>query len=279
MPLKLLCALLSKPETELAVADYCKHPDYDPLIQLGFINDNLVLSAVVCDECDEGHSAAVRFCCERSAYGWDCHEHGFIEKSRSDLLAFRIDAETVAKHIAEALNGSLRNAIRADGGIYFVGRFCFAENDISIYLLTTAHLNVQSIARFIAAEPRHDRKILLSPILDDVPGMNIDGAKFLRLDKAMEIHPQNGIVVELRNLARLAGIDSKKSVGRPSENRVQILALLQERETTGASISTINGEMQEIQRIWIDRGISENVPSEATIKRRIREHREVQKGS
>ena len=138
---------------------------------------------------------------------------------------------------------------------------------------------MQSIARFIAAEPRHDRKILLSPILDDVPGMNIDGAKFLRLDTAMEIHPQNGIVVELRSLARLAGIDSKKSVGRPSETRVQILALLRERETTGASISTINGEMQEIQRIWIDRGISENVPSEATIKRRIREHRGVQKSS
>ncbi len=280
MPLELLCALLSKPETDLAVADYCKHRDYESLIHLGFINDNLVQSAVVCDECDEGHSAAVRFCCERSAYGWDCHEHGFIEKSRSDLLAFRIDAETVAKHIAQALNGPPRNAVRVDGGIYFVGRFYFAENDISIYLLTTTQLNSQSIARFIAAEPRHDRKLLLSPTMDDVPGMNIDGATLLRLDKAIKVHEQNGIVVKLRNLARLAGIESKKQVGRPSEVRADLFDLLREREAAGKSISTIKGEMHEIQKIWAENGITENIPSHDTLRRGIRKYREgVQKGS
>lgn len=267
MALDLLCKLLSTSTTELAVADYSTNSDYDTLLRLGFIEDNLVLSAVVCDECDDAHSAAIQFCQERQAYGWDCYDHGFIAKTRADLLGFRINVDNVVKCLAEALNSDPRHRRRVRENISFVGRFYFAERDISIYLLTSPVIDHSEVARAVASEPRHDTKLLLSSTLDDVPGLNIDGATFARLDKAIRLDPRDGIVTERNRLANLAGVESTRPLGRMRHpQRAEIAEIIREFRHDGKTFRSKRAASTAIEKAMNARFPDSKAPGRTVIE-------------
>ena len=271
MATRLLCELLAH-STPISTSRFAGNSDYLKLRDAGLVVEGGVVETVLCDRCENEHSAALVY--EEGSYGYFCHELGLVELSERDIGATKVDHAYFVSMLADALGATHRRSKPIDGHTWRVGRVQSDSAELAVYfhpMLKHAD-DLRSLSAALSRETKFATRIVLTA----EAMLPVESATVVSLLDVLSV-VESGDLAFSANLFEIAGIKKARKGGRPGVYKQQIYDLIRSRAANGISESSINAERKAIQAALRDPE-TDTGPSEALIKKYIREYREGQKG-
>ncbi|MGJ8572804.1 MAG: hypothetical protein ACSHXI_19120 [Hoeflea sp.] len=262
--LDLLYRLLGAYEWSLPLNQIADDPGLEVLCSLGLVEQRSSGGIVLCDACDQGHTARVAIDPLADKLGWRCPEAGFVPASPEQSNVVRALPSVLVSRIADALSCRRRlDRPLIDETLWRVGNFEIAHNDVTVYLALRLWgiEDARKIEEAIAAEPRLRKGLVLTPYLSGTPALSIERCQIATLADLVSL--ENGkLIAKQSNAADLAGLQLKFSSGAPPHPiRPEAEALIRKRRRDGKNKTSARAEAREVKAL-----LGNNSPSEGTLR-------------
>lgn len=242
---------------------YSMHSAYTMLCDAGLINEEGVVSSIVCDDCNIPHDAEIAF--KNQRYGYFCPELGFIERDRASLIAAQPNVAAFVAQLADDLECKRRKPTPIAGDFWRVGAIEAPEGNIVIYFKPTLRSgqDLRDLECALMLEVRAPVGIILTAdgTLSKPPFNTITFEDSLGYDQTL-----NAFIVDA-DLWAVAGIPVVRKGGRPNEFEKLVTNLILERKKAGLSPLGRNQDAKAVLVDYTAQHPDKEPPSLATIKR------------
>lgn len=266
-----LCDVLSGGARSVRGPSVGSHDLADRLAGWGFLVEDGVVDAVICDACDTPHRA--RTTREGDDWGWACPEEGFVPCPLDDLRRWQVTRQTFARKIAAPL--TLPRSFDASDeatGLLRLGRMAVGDLRAELFL-TFAPMNAKLLAAITAAIAKlhaPDHVIVLQALSEPEGGIALlPSCSALPLAEVLMIAPNGGIAIDRDLLERcIADLLASRKVaapGRPSGIQATH-AVLSHLTARGLQPSGRNATARAVLAHWMDVFPGAPEPAESTVK-------------
>ena len=237
------------------------------LVSHGYMRQAGVVAEIVCDECDEPHSAQVVH--ERERYGYYCPDLGFVTLDPARLDAFSPDISKLIDRLADALGCRQRKSTSIYGATWRIGTVQTKAAPVMLYFhpkLQTED-DARELLDALGREARSEWRLVVTA----QGALPMAGLATVRLDELVEIDLTTGELCVLADPGVLAGAPRKNPGGRPRQQRDQLARIIETRRSNGTALDGLNEEARAIARVFQENGANGKPPSFSTIKRELSE--------
>ncbi|MGJ8617993.1 MAG: hypothetical protein ACSHWS_14220 [Sulfitobacter sp.] len=258
----LFAALLAQ-RGRVQSAEYASFPAYDDLINAGLIEENGVVSSVMCDECDHPHAARVIY--EGSQYGYYCPELGFVSKPRSELIAVQPNLTAFVSQIADALDCRRRKSSPLAKDTWRIGAIESTAGDVMLYLHPT--LQDARDTRDVKAALANEVKSPFGVILTSSGTLAAPSFVTAQLDDVLSFDKKAGKLTVVADMRTIAGVPELRTGGRPNEYKKPLSELIALRASQGRALKGRNVEAKAILVEFKSQFPNIDCPSLPTVQR------------
>lgn len=238
------------------------------MLRAGLIEKSGVVEDWYCDDCALGHGANIVF--DQGRYGYFCPELGFVPLKRDLLVAVSAHAERLVSCLADALSVSNRKTSPIRGQTWRIGKLKSEHGDLSLYY----HPSLVS-----ADDLLHLQNALIDEIgtrfrliLTATGTLPVEGCRVMLLSDFVELG-SDGTFQLTTDPWDLAGVEMKKSTGRPNQFRAPVQRLARQRIANGEAHGALKTEAKAILALLREED-TEAVPSLTTAKNYLSKVRE-----
>lgn len=267
-PVRLIAELVAQ-RRKARAAIYSRLSAYTSLLNAGLIEENGLVSSVICDDCSNTHDSEIVF--ENQRYGYFCPELGLVELDRASLIATQANMASFVAQLADDLDCKRRRSAPIAGNTWRIGAIETLAGDLVIYVQPT--LQSQQDCRELEAALAHEVKARLGIILTAVGTFSIPRLSTITFEDCLGYDQSSGRFTVDADLRAVAGLPASRKGGRPNQFKERVSALIEDRWKTGHSLQGRNEEA-----IAVLAGIKasypeDEAPSLSTIKRYVSEFR------
>lgn len=251
-------------------ASFCDGDDgFAALLRHGYLRGSGVSTSIVCDECDAPHSAPVVY--EGAQYGYFCPDLGFLTLDLARLAVFSPDVPKLVGRLADTLGCRQRKLSSIHGETWRIGTIQTDAATVMIYFHPTLATedDARALQDALGREARSEWRLVVTA----QGALPMPGLSTVLLDDLVEIDHATGALRVFADPGVLAGMPRKNLGGRPSEHGDLLRPLIEGRIRDGAAVGGVNAEARDVRAAFIAKYPNQSAPSDATIKRYIREAR------
>ena len=254
---------------KVSAINYSDHPAFSGLRRNGYLVETGVAASVVCDECDEAHTAEVVF--DHGRYGYFCPDLGFVTVDREDLSAVQPDVTFLIKCLAQVLDCKKRMSKPMNKNTWRIGSVSGDVGEVVLYFHPSLQTeeDVRDLNRALASEVRADWRLIVTT-RGKLP---IPEAQSVLLEDLAESERCSGSLRILADPADLVGMPRKKKGGRPRAHLADLDKIILQRVESCTAIEGINAEAKAVLAEFKATRPAKAAPSYSTIKRRLKEIR------
>ena len=251
-------------------ASYALEPQFNALIERGFLEDAGIAQSVFCDDCDMPHDAEV-VVSEGGQYGIHCPELGFIPKDRPEVAAVQPNLELLVKNLADVLGCRRTKSTPVHGETWRIGEVLGSTGNVFVYLhpVLRDDGDLQALKDALGRERTGAR---YGVVLTARGTLSAPPFRTALLKECIAFDVTKGRFVVDADLPAIAGVPAKPTGGRPSEYGHLLKPLIEERMRSGEAHKAIKAEIREV-RAAFKAAHPGSPPSDSTIKRHIEEAR------
>lgn len=260
----LLCEIIAF-GGKIAALAYRNEPRLAALLRHGFVCETGVLTSVICNDCDDAHSAPVLF--EHGRYGHHCPELGFVPLDRADVQALLPNPRLLIDRLFDAMGGKRRKQTPVHGQTWRIGSIETHAGEIMIYFhpKLQSEKDARDLEHALSREVRAQWRLIVTAI----GTLPVAGASTVQLDDLASLDSETGALRILTRPTDLVGAMRKNKGGRPSEHGAVLAEIISDRKISGAGLAGLNAEAKAIRIDFEARNPGQFAPSEATIKRHL----------
>lgn len=267
-PLALLCEIIAH-GGDVSAEHYRQYPALAALQRFGFLSEAGVAASIVCNECDEAHSAPVIH--EAGSYGYFCPDIGFVQLAPESLGILRPAITHLIKQLADAFGCSRRRDLAIDGNIWRIGSVETHAGGVMLYFHPT--LNTEEDARDLQSALGREVRSEWRLVITAEGAMPLNDAVPVHLGDLVEMNAETGDLHPTADPGILAGVPQKNPGGRPSPHGPILKQLINDRTRTGATVEGLNAEARAVMVAFKEKHPEMPAPSDTTIKRHLRASR------
>lgn len=266
--MSLLCEVIAQ-GGKVPSGFYEKDKTFAALIRHGYLREVGVVESVVCDDCDAAHSAPVVY--DDNAYGYFCPDLGLVRLDPASVTAYSPDMPVLINRLADVFECRQRKSSSIFGRTWRIGTITSASEPVVLYFHPTLQTeeDTRDLLNALGREARSEWRLVVTS-QGNVP---LAGLASVRLDDLVEVDTSTGSLNNIADPSFLAGVPRKNPGGRPSEHGGLLKPLIENRIRSGEAAVGINAEFREVRAAFQAAYPEKPVPSEAAIKRYIREAR------
>lgn len=239
------------------------------LVRHGYLREAGVLASIVCDECDAPHSAPVFY--QEDGYGYYCPDLGFVTLEPTRLAAFLPDIPKLVDGLADALGCRQRKSSSLYGETWRIGAVQTDAATVMLYFHPTLETedDARAFQHALAREARSEWRLVVTA----KGALPMAGLATVQLDDLAEIDITTGELHVTSDPSFLAGLPRKNPGGRPPALGDLLRPLIEGRIRDGAAVDGVNAEARKVRAAFKAKYPDHSAPSDATVKRYIREAR------
>ncbi len=277
-----ICGLLGSGEQIIRAHAFPDNGTLAMLVKAGALVEHGVVESVWCDECDDGHFAALHRDPETERFGWICPQHGFIEAELEEIRQYRVDIDRVADSLADGVTSSSTKDFKLSPGfLWRIGHYPFKDRRVEILLVPRIR-GLDELARIQDVTQKLPTPDLGLVLVAD--GLPLSGATLLN---GYHVWPLAEVItIDSAGRLRFDEIELERAIrkhiperlpprpGRPSgieATRVVYNELMNQGYERGR-----NATAREIEKRWTEVLPGEKPPSLVTIKKHVSEIRKEQ---
>lgn len=264
----LLCAIIAH-GSKVTSGFHQDNRGFAALVRHGFLREAGVVSSVVCDQCDDPHSARIVF--ENGENGYYCPELGFIPLNPELSTAFLPDLPKLVERLADAFECRQRKSSSLHGQTWRIGAVPTLSEPVMLYFHPSlvSDDDARDLQNALGREARSDWRLVVTT-RGSVP---MAGYSAVQLDDLVEIDAETGDLISIADPGMLAGAPRKNPGGRPNEHGSLLKPLIESRIRAGDAHDGINAEARAILSAFHAVYPDKLIPSDSAIKRYIRKAR------
>lgn len=267
-PLALLCEIIAQ-GGDVSADYYRQHPALAVLQRFGYLSNTGVAASIVCNECDETHSAPVIH--EGGCYGYFCPDIGFVPLNPERLGVLRPKIPHLIKQLADAFDCRRRRDLAIHGHTWRVGSVEYDAGVVMLYFHPTLNTedDVRDLQSALGREVRSEWRLVITA----EGAMPLKDAVAVRLDDLVEVDTETGNLHAIAEPGTVAGVPQRNPGGRPSPHGDSIKRLIHERAQNGLAVEGVNAEARAVMAAFKEKHPEMPAPSDTTIKRHLRASR------
>lgn len=264
----LLCEIIS--QGGKVASGFHSGVTFDALVRHGFMREAGVMSSVVCNQCEDPHSARIVY--EDGSNGYYCPELGFVPLAPELSTAFLPDLPKLVERLADVFACRQRKSTSLHGRTWRIGAVSAVPETVMLYFHPSlgSDGDVLDLQTALGREARSDWRLIVT----SRGGFPITGCSSVHLDDLVEIDVENGSLSPIADPGVLAGVPRKHTGGRPSEHGALLKPLIEKRIRERQTLDTVNAEARAIRSAFGAAYPDKPIPSDSAIKRYIRAARE-----
>lgn len=265
--LSLLCEIIAQRGT--VTSAFYRGESFKALAYDGFLREVGVAASVVCQDCDAPHPAPVVF--EDGGYGYFCADCGFVPLDHAQIKLFAPDLPGLVHRLADVFACKKRKSSALSGLTWRIGAAQTVSEPVTLYFHPTMQTekDARDLQNALAREARSDWRLVVTA----QGRLPVDGLTVVGLDDLVDIDADTGTLRGIGDPGTLASVPRRNSGGRPSEYRYSLKPLIESRMQTGEAAESIYAETRAVRAAFQAKHPDSAMPSEATVKRYIREAR------
>ncbi|WP_072778635.1 hypothetical protein [Marivita hallyeonensis] len=175
---------------------------YNDLLGFGFFRETGAISAVVCAECSDPHTAQIKF--EDSTYGYYCPELCFVELARERMNTVTPNLPFLIGQLADAFDCKRRKATPVYGETWRIGSVSTDQGDIVLCFLP--RLSDEDDARQLADALSREVHAPSRLVVSAEGQLPISIAMTVTLNELVEMSPRNGCLIPQFDLCTLGDV-------------------------------------------------------------------------
>ncbi len=220
------------------------------------------MASVVCNNCDEPHSAPV--VTEDGSYGHYCPDIGFVPLDRTYLQAVLPDFPQVIDRLADAFDCRQRKISALHGQTWRIGSVETASEPVMLYFHPTLQSEdeARDLQNALGREVRSEWRLVVTS-RGTLPMAELVA---VRLDDLVEMDVETGLLRGVSDPGTLAGVPRRNPGGRPSAYGPVISRLIEERINNGQAVKGRNKEAEAVLNLYLQRNPDKSAPSLSSVK-------------
>jgi hypothetical protein len=241
---------------------FANQADFDRIIESGLIELTGKVQSLVCDECDDPHDAELVFA--DSAYGYYCHELGFIRVEDQRTHAVKPVISKLIDGLASTYECKRRKSTPISGDTWRIGSITTQEGDLALYFHPSLQTedDVRDVQTALSYETRSAFRVLITA----VGTLMITDAKVVELVDAVEFQEKTGKLDPIIDLRTIAGVPPMRTGGHPNYYKQPLRELSALREKEGHTLVGRNEEAKALRLAFRAKFPDRKCPALSTVK-------------
>jgi hypothetical protein len=259
-----LCDIIAQ-RGKASKPSYKSKAGFSALEQARLICDDGKVQSVLCDACDDPHSAAVIF--EGGTYGHFCPDAGFVKLAPQRIKATKADVGNLVSALSEVLSCKRRKSTPISGETWRVGGLDTSDGQLAVYFhpVLRDERDAKDLRNALASEMRSQFRLVLTA----AGTLAIDGANIALLADVFEVSDADGSLALSMDPRQIVGAQDQSSPGRPSLYKDNLRALILERIAEGKALPGRNAEARALRDIYPEKYPEKTSPSLPTIQKHL----------
>lgn len=264
----LLCDIIGQ-TGKVAARAYRDDVRFDALLDTGLLEDDGLVQAMVCENCDLSHDAEIKF--EFGSYGHFCPDLGLVPVERTDLVAVRPDLFALVKHLHAAFECPPGGISQLGPQTWRVGLVDTPGGRAVVYFHTCLRTDddLVSLDNALRAEIRRDYALVVTA----AGHLPFRDAATYTLATMVQMDLGAACLKKIVSVAEAVGAPPRPIGGRPSVYRERFHELLAERAAQVVAETGRNEEAKAVLLEYRRRYPNEAAPSLPTVKAYVSEFR------
>lgn len=254
---------------KVSAAHYGDDPDFPNLLQHGFLIDARVVASVLCNDCEEVHTAPVVFV--SGCYGYYCPDLGFVPVDRKAIQGVLPDLPRLVGALADLFDCKKRKNAPLHGQTWRIGVYSGVSDDVMLYFhprLQTED-DTRELETALSREVRTNWRLIVTALGTLPLGLT----QSIQLVDLIELERKAGTLSILAQPDDLVGMSRKKTGGRPSIHRAALARIIEDRIQSGAVRDGLNEESRAVLAVFEAGSTGNSIPSIETVRRHVKKAR------
>lgn len=254
---------------KISASHYGAAPNFPWLLQQGYLTDAGVVASVLCNDCEETHTAPVVF--EAGGYGYYCPDLGFVPVERKAIQGVLPDLPKLIGALADLFDCQKRKSAPVRGQTWRIGAYSAVSGDVMLYF--HPRLQTEEDARELEAalsrEVRSDWRLIVTA-LGTLP---IGSTQSVQLVDLVDLEDRTGTFGILAPPENLVGMPRKNTGGRPSIHGPALARIIANRMQSGTALGGLNEESRAVLAAFKSSSTGNSTPSIETVRRHVKKAR------